>query len=180
MKFIDFHETNPDLREAVWELYEDSFPEHERRSRTAQSMAFGNSGSHGRIAIGDEGELLALLFYWIEGDILYVEFLAVNPQMRGRNLGSRIVERLLELYPDKLVILEIEPPEDEMTVRRLNFYRRLGFQPNDYEYTHPSYHTGEKAHPHPLTIMSHGRTLSQNEFDRFKAFIDGVILSYKD
>ena len=121
MRIVDFKDTSGAVREKVWRLYEESFPAHERRSLTAQEQAFADCRARSKVMLDDEGEVMALVFYWLHAGMVYVEFLAVNPAMRGRNIGSGVVERLLELYPGKLVILEIEPPQEEMAVRRFIF-----------------------------------------------------------
>ena len=62
------------------------------------------------------------------------------------------------------VILEAEAPETEIQKKRIEFYKKLGFFVNDYEYTQPSYHGGESV---PLKILSFPKPLSQKEFDLF-------------
>ncbi len=180
MRIVDFKDTSGAVREKVWRLYEESFPAHERRSLTAQEQAFADCRARSKVMLDDEGEVMALVFYWLHAGMGYVEFLAVNPAMRGRNIGSGVVERLLELYPGKLVILEIEPPQEEMAVRRLHFYERLGFVRNPYNYIHPSYRKGTDACPHELVLMSHGRIATEKEFSGFTEFMREVIWEYAD
>ena len=96
---MDFKDTSGAVREKVWRLYEESFPAHERRSLTAQEQAFADCRARSKVMLDDEGEVMALVFYWLHAGMVYVEFLAVNPAMRGRNIGSGVVERLLEHYP---------------------------------------------------------------------------------
>lgn len=50
-----------------------------------------------------------------------------------------------------LRLLEVEPTEDEMTTRRVNYYRRNGYKVLDKTYVQPSYHAMENACP--LWIM---------------------------
>ncbi len=180
MQFVAFNDLSPALRQAAWQLYETSFPDYERRSRPAQQAALGDSLAHGDLLIDEEGRLAALCFYWTRADLLYVEFLAVDPAIRGRQLGSRIVNDLLARYPGYTAVLEIEPPEDELTCRRLRFYERLGFRTNDFPYTHPSYRTGAAAHPHRLVVMSHGDVLTPDRREEFLALMRDVVLRYAD
>lgn len=180
MTISDFSTISPELREQVLKLYQDSFPAHERRSNTTQQLAFSDKASRNMVVTDEDGRLQAIVFYWTYGNVVYVEFLAVNPEMRGRSIGSAVMKQLMSLYPDKLTVLEIEPPEDEMTIRRLHFYERLGFVLNPQPYVHPSYCTGEAAHSHRLSIMSHGRLLDDSEFDTFTAFVRNTILKYID
>lgn len=180
MRTVDFEDTSGAVRETVWQLYETSFPAHERRSRTAQEKAFADGRARSKVMLDDDGEVTALMFYWLHADMVYVEFLAVNPAMRGRNIGSGVVERLLELHPGKLVILEIEPPQEETAVRRLRFYERLGFVRNPYDYIHPSYRRGADACPHELVLMSHGRIATEEEFSGFTEFMRETVWEYAD
>lgn len=180
MELRDIRESTPELWSKVWNLYEDSFPAHERRSREAQLKAFDDPDAYGRIVMDEDGELAAILFYWLYESNVYVEFLAVDPRMRGRNIGTAVVEKILALHPGCTVILEIEPPEDEITLRRLHFYERLGFVANDYHYVHPSYRTGDKAFAHRLTLMTHGSNLAPDEFQTFRRFMESTVLKYSD
>ena len=41
------------------------------------------------------------------------------------------------------IVLEVEPPYDEMKRRRIAFYERQGFCQNDYPYVQPPYREGE-------------------------------------
>lgn len=180
MKILDFKELPDSMQDKVWVLYEGSFPGHERRSRNAQLAALSDERAYSKIIVGEQDEIMALAFYWLHTDFVYVEFLAVNPAMRGQNIGTEAVEGLLEPYPGKLAILEIEPPEDDMTIRRRRFYERLGFVLNPCPYTHPSYYTGENAHPHRLSLMTRGRRITETEFGHFTDFMKETVLSYSD
>lgn len=129
---------------------------------------------------GSEEALFALLYYWSYGDVIYIEHLAVAPRMRGCGTGAEIVRRLVAGNPGKRILLEIDPPADEASRRRLKFYERLGFAANDYEHIHPSYVSGEKAHPHPLVLMSHGGKITPQEFARFRKFLQEILDKYGD
>lgn len=180
MDFIAFNDLDTARQEAVWNLYETSFPAHERRSRSAQQTAFGDELAHGDLVLDEKGRVAALLFYWTQGELLFVEFLAVDPAMRGHQLGSRIMTALREKYPAHTLVLEIEPPIDELTIRRLHFYERLGFHRNDYDYTHPSYRTGAQAHPHQLVILSQGQALDPARYEEFLTLMREKVWRYAD
>ncbi len=79
MRIVDFKDTSGAVREKVWRLYEESFPAHERRSLTAQEQAFADCRARSKVMLDDEGEVMALVFYWLYAGMVYVEFLAVNP-----------------------------------------------------------------------------------------------------
>ena len=106
-----------------------------------------------------------------------MEHLAVSPAIRGGGLGSAILSAFCDRT--ERVVLEIDPPEDEISVRRLHFYRRLGFCDNPYAYVHPSY--ARPFRPHRLVLMSRPGPLSYDEARRFAAFIrERILLRYSD
>ncbi len=52
-------------------------------------------------------------------------------------------------------VLEVEPPADEMSERRIGFYERLGLSLRvDYEYIQPAYSEDRKALP--MRLMTFG------------------------
>ena len=74
------------------------------------------------------------------------------------------------------VILEIDPPEDEISRRRRGFYERNGFVYNEYDYIHPSYL--RPPQPHRLMVMSYPEAISPAEFEAFRTFARGVAVEY--
>ncbi len=179
METTDFRYAAPQLRDAAHELYEESFPEKERRSRKAQAAAAMDDAAHCRI-ITDCGSLAAIVYFWLSPKMLYLEFLAVAPSRRGKSLGGELLHSLRAEYPDRRIVLEIEPPIEGFALRRLGFYRRNGYVANDYDYIHPSYRLGEAACPHRLVVMSHGTQLSREEYDAFLRFMRDTVLPYSD
>lgn len=173
-------ERNDVLIEEAMDLYAGSFPWYENRSREAHMKAMTDKEFHCKAAVSDGGSLIGLLFYWLHDNILFVEHLAVHPDMRGQNFGNKILERLIGANPGKTILLEIDPPRDDISMRRLRFYERLGFVVNDIEYEHPSFYTGHRAYPHRLVILSHGHRLSDEDLMRYMKFMRSTILKYRD
>ena len=64
-----------------------------------------------------------------------MEHFCVRPELRGRRYGAKALE---ELGRDgKTVVLEIDPPVDDIARRRQGFYQRCGFAVNPYPHVHP-------------------------------------------
>ncbi len=176
MKLIEISPSDSKIWSEVWDVYISSFPDYERRGVISHKSASENDAFNTTIAIDEAGNFLALLFYWRCKELIYIEHLAVNPQNRGANIGTKIMKAFIQENKDCTVVLEIEPPISDITKRRLSFYKRLGFCENKYEYTHPSY---AKVHfIHRLDILSYHKELSQLEYENFCEFISKVILSY--
>ena len=74
--------------------------------------------------------------------------------------------------------MEIDPPEDEISVRRQHFYQRLGFVVNPYAYIHPSFR--RPFHPHRLVLMSYPEALTYEEARGFADFIRERVLRYSE
>ena len=162
-----------ELTEA-WALYEASFPDCERWDGTGYDRAFGDPHFEADgIWRGDE--FIGILFHWNAGDYRYVEHLAVSPRLRGQNMGSKALAAFCQ---GRRVILEIDPPEDEISVRRQHFYQRLGFVANPYAYIHPSFR--RPFHPHRLVLMSYPEALTYEEARGFADFIRERVLRYSE
>ncbi|MEG1849453.1 MAG: GNAT family N-acetyltransferase [Oscillospiraceae bacterium] len=112
-----------------------------------------------------EDALVGFLAYWELESCRYIEHLATRSALRGAGLGAALVRRILEDAPAHLV-LEIDPPDDGIAGRRANFYRRLGFYLNDYEYFQPPLQKGMPLQR--LYMMSYGAPLSPAEFEAIK------------
>ena len=181
MKIIDLKDAaGKALKDQAWELYETSFPHYERWGKEAFDRASLDERFHTKLLVNDSGDLMALVYYWTYGEFLYVEFLAVNHSMRGQNIGSEIIGKLIEENPGRRILLEIDPPIDGISIRRLHFYERLGFLANGYEHIHPSYVSGDEVHPHLLVVMTHGGTITSNEFMGFRTFLLSILETYGD
>lgn len=111
-----------------------------------------------------DGLLLGFIFWWACGEQIYIEHLAINPALRGRNYGSRLLAEFCE-RAGKTVILEIDPPEDEIAIRRLRFYQGLGFCLNDYAHVHPPYQPDYEGHA--LRVLSYPALLDEEDYLRF-------------
>lgn len=178
MEFIKISPSESKLWEQVWRLYTDSFPEWERRRISSHDRASEDDDFHTYIAL-DNGNFIGLVFYWKYASYIFIEHLAVAPQLRGKNIGSKIITALIEEHPQHTILLEIDPPADDISKRRLRFYERLGFVINDFEHIHPSF-SRNNGKEHELRIMSYPDRLTQEEFDRFRDYMYDRIMKYID
>ncbi|MDF9410550.1 GNAT family acetyltransferase [Brevibacillus laterosporus] len=116
MDFYRLTSTNDVLCNKAFDLYKDSFPEHEQRLFEDQIVALNHSEYHCDI------------------------------------------------------ILEIDPPVESISIRRKNFYMRLGFMENHYQHKHPAYR--KQNVPHELVIMSFPR----REYSQFNEYLVKTIM----
>lgn len=174
LEFRPFESRTDKGWDEAWDLYEASFPDCERWNADGYDRAFGDPLFEAD-GIWRGEEFVGILFHWKAGDFHYVEHLAISPRLRGQNMGSKALAAFAE---GQRVILEIDPPEDEISVRRLHFYRRLGFTENPQEYIHPSFR--KPFHAHRLVLMSRPGPLTNEEARDFADFVRERVLRYSE
>lgn len=148
------------------ELYEASFPPHEQRNSVSQEKLMEDGEYHFNL-IYEEAEFVGILLCWETERFIYVEHFCILPEMRSRGCGQKALA-LLHQY-GKPVILEIDPPVDQLSLRRKAFYERAGYRENSFLHVHPPYR--EKREGHPLTVMSFPDGLSDEEYEAFNRYL---------
>jgi ribosomal protein S18 acetylase RimI-like enzyme len=149
---------------AVWEIYEDSFPEDERRNLEEQRKLLNNP-LYNFIPIHDEEKLIGFVAIWNLNEFIFIEHLAIKKELRGNGYGTKIIEDIKSKY-NKNIILEVEKPKTYEAKIRIEFYKRLGFYLNEYDYSQPS--LGENKEPVPLFLMSFPENMNICEFKEIK------------
>ena len=82
--------------------------------------------------------LLGLLTTWHFEEFIYIEHFAIDPDLRSRGYGAQAIKTFIK-ENGKPIILEAEPPTDELSTRRVGFYKRLGLTLYDFPYIQPAY-----------------------------------------
>ena len=98
----------------------------------------------------------------------------VLPEKRNRKYGERTLSMLQGC--NKTIILEIDPPKDEISVRRRGFYERNGFKLNDLEHFAPAYTRG--GSDFELKIMTYPGKISKELYDDFYEFLCAKVKMY--
>jgi GNAT superfamily N-acetyltransferase len=131
--FISVPFEKAENKREIKRLYRTAFPRAERtafykilrackRGVCAFSAYFEN-GAFAGVSVALEREAFVYLF-----------FLAVNEDARGKGIGGRILNAVAERYAGKTVALDIEALDEEAPnaserVRRKEFYLRNGYRP---------------------------------------------------
>ena len=155
-----------------WRIYNASFPLNEKRTLDQQTSVFNKPDYRLNVFISDY-QLLGFISFWRADDFIFIEHLAVAPELRNRGFGKTILKPFIESYSQP-VILEIELPVDSITRRRLHFYESLGFQLNEQGHSQPPYHIGES--PVPMKILSHMKVITEIEYQQFKRFQTNIVM----
>lgn len=160
------------LFEAAFTLYEQSFPPNERRTRADHLRALEQPAFLPLCAVA-ENAVLADVFVWDTPAFTYLEHFAVQPSLRGQGIGGKLLDGLFQ--PDKPLILEIEPPTDELKCRRKAFYERHGLRAQPYAHVQLPFQGG--GEPAPLIIMS-DRAISAQQCRAFQDYLLEQVVRY--
>lgn len=155
-------------------LLEVSFPACERRDDDLQRKVMSHP-DYRLCAIMDGDEFVGVAGYFDAPDFIYFENFCVSPDKRNGGYGSKTLQ-ILTQCGNKPFILEIEPPEDELTTRRAEFYKRNGMVVNPYPHIQPHYRRDDPDLP--LVVMSYGKQITQAQYDAFRAYLDANVDVY--
>ena len=161
--------TKHPLYQKAMELYRISFPSHEQRESNSQVQILSQEAYHLDV-VCNEGKFIGEVLYWEVAEFLYIEHFCILPSMRNKHYGQKVLKAMQK----KSLILEIDPPLDEIAVRRKGFYERCGFVENPYRHVHPPYHA--ENHGHNLVIMSFPRMLTADEYKHFNHYLQDTVM----
>lgn len=121
-------DSNDDEAQQLIALHGETFPQYERFQGTSLlAKLIDNTPSMLFNAVYEDGVPAGFFNYWDLGNAYYIHFIAVYPAMRNRKTGQQILAWVTANL-NLPVFLESEVPFDEMTSRRLDFYKRNGFE----------------------------------------------------
>jgi len=151
--------------DSFFELMSEAFPSIERRSYENQKKLLCNEAYNIIIENDEEENIIAFIANWEFNDFSFIEHFAVDSKIRGNGMGTSMLKDYLKKC-NKLIFLEVELPENDISVRRIEFYKRLGFHLNNFKYLQPPL---QKQHDFlPLKVMSYPRRVNKMEFVNFK------------
>lgn len=148
----------------AWKIYEEAFPEDERRSLSQQIELMKNPLYNFKY-LYDFEKLSGFLAYWEFDKFIYLDHFAIERNLRRKGLGEKTLANFL-LDQNQNIVLEVEKPETETAKKRIAFYEKLGFFLNEYDYLQPPFSDNKNAVP--LFIMSHPSKLSKSNFKIIK------------
>ena len=171
MRFERLTNEKHEMYKKALELYSISFPSHEQRDIVSQTKILNDDDYYFNL-IYDEEAFVGLALCWETKSFVYVEHFCILPEMRNKKYGQKVLQLLRQ--NGRMVILEIDPPVDVLSIRRKRFYERGGFVENPYFHVHPPYRRENSGHT--LVIMSFPKTIPQAEYDAFKYYLEHHVM----
>lgn len=145
-----------------------SFPASERREDVLQRQVMSHPDY--RLCVIQDGELpVGVVGYFDAPDFVYFENFCVAPNLRNGGYGSATL-RLLTENVRKPFILEAELPTDEITRRRIAFYKRNGMVANPYPHVQPHYRATDLDLP--LLVLTYQNQLTPQQYADFRRYLD--------
>ncbi len=142
--------TNRKKISRIFNAYEKTFPEDERRSK-AQFLELAENPDVFIYQLQTENGAIGYVVLWDLENYYFLEHFEVFEEFRNQKFGAEILGVLKQKF--ERIILESEPDSlDEIAKRRIGFYERNGFEIISKKYIQPSY--GEGKNELPLYLMS--------------------------
>ena len=157
-------------------LYENSFPAVERRSLESLKQVLDHNKAFEMNALMIDGDFVGFFDFWRFDGFVFGEHFAVDPKMRGKNIGSEVINSLCAKVNLPLV-LEVEHPEDETAIRRIAFYERLGFRVLPQTYEQPYYDGSRRMLP--LLLMSNDYDFAHTNFDKIVKTVHKEVYNFE-
>lgn len=169
---FSYHKTLAD----VLKIYEDSFPENERRPVSGVERQIDSNNDYNFFVVLENDFPVGMAVVWvIERRFIFIEHLAIAENRRSEGIGSKAMKLLADKSPFPIII-EVEKNLPEMTEeqlgnceRRLKFYKKLGFRLSDGEYVQPPY--TKQLQPVPMSLMEREGHLLDEDFESVKQAI---------
>lgn len=166
-----------DTFESVYPILEEAFPVEELREKERQK-ALLDQPQYGLYGIKEgDGVIQGAIAMWDFEDFLYIEHFAMKPEFRDGGLGGNKLEEVKK-WAEKPIVLEVEIPEDDLTKRRVGFYKKHGFFLNEYPYLQPPMRKGQDLLP--LRFMTTPEKISQHTYIKYKSIIHKVAYNYEE
>ena len=137
MKMIKI--TGDSFLDEIKSLYERAFPPSEKKPFALILKKRDTGEMEIYSIVGDSGEFLGLAIFILHGRIALLDYFAIDDSVRGKGIGSTALSKIKELFPEKVLLLEIEDPEEKGAdntperMRRERFYTSRGMSVMPYK-----------------------------------------------
>jgi ribosomal protein S18 acetylase RimI-like enzyme len=148
----------------AWELYEQVFPEQERRPLDFQKQIM-NHPSYNFEIVELDGDFVGFILWWQFKGLKFIEHFAVLKKIRSKGFGRKILKHFMTANSDE-IILEVELAKNDLCKRRIAFYQDMGFKLNTYHYEQlPMRKNGKSIE---MLLMTFPDKISLPELNSFK------------
>ncbi|TVP14724.1 GNAT family N-acetyltransferase [Shewanella sp. KCT] len=135
INFRPFNKSDGNYSKVI-DLYKEAFPGAQRIPTFLLRFKL-RKGKKGFSVLYDGGKWIGLIYLTQYRDIVFVQFLAVTASIRSKGYGSKVMDALGDLYPEKRMVLNIEEVNEQarnyqQRIKRKAFYEKNGFISTGY------------------------------------------------
>ena len=147
-----------------YQILSNNFPTKEIKEYNYMKDTF-HAGLYQVLTLKDNDQIVGIMSFYQHDDFRFIDYFAIDGSLKGKGMGSKMLQYFINL-DDKMVILEVEHPEDEQSKRRIAFYQRNGLYLYDqFEYfVPPVRNLKPRLYFH---LMSSKRKLNNIEFEKY-------------
>lgn len=121
---------------AVKRIYFEAFPKEERMP-FPMMVAMSKLWNTQFTAFYDKDILCGFVYMAMNRKLVFLMFFAVDQKFRSKGYGSRILKEIRNKYPNKKIVISIEPCNENVSdiairKRRKAFYMRNGYNETGY------------------------------------------------
>lgn len=147
-----------------YQILSNNFPTKEIKEYNYMKDTF-YAGFYQVLTLKDNDQIVGIMSFYQHDDFRFIDYFAIDGSLKGKGMGSKMLQYFINL-DDKMVILEVEHPEDEQSKRRIAFYQRNGLYLNDqFEYFVPP--VRNLKHRLYFHLMSSKRKINNIEFEKY-------------
>lgn len=172
---IYINKNNDNEFKQIYNIMCKSFPDCEFRSFDGQKKLLCYDYYNIAITKDSKNNIAGLIAHFTVDDFIYIDHFAMLPELRGKGIGRKFLNDFI-FASKKDIVLEVEPPQDTLTEKRIAFYSSMGFNLNDYEYYQPPLR--KDTDKVPLMLMTTKHNLSDSHLDNIKNILYKDIYKY--
>lgn len=146
-------------------LMQTAFPAEERRDTAEQRWYTDHKENFHYNTLWDKESFVGIITYWDFQSFYYIEHFAIHPELRNKGYGQAAIEAIKSQLGHPIV-LEVEEPTDNNSIRRIKFYERQGFILHQVPYLQPPYRPADKWFP--LKLMTFGEIDMEQSYQDIK------------
>ncbi|OUP78319.1 GNAT family N-acetyltransferase [Erysipelatoclostridium sp. An173] len=147
-----------------YQILSNNFPTKEIKEYNYMKDTF-HAGLYQVLTLKDNDQIVGIMSFYQHDDFRFIDYFAIDGSLKGKGMGSKMLQYFINL-DDKMVILEVEHPEDEQSKRRIAFYQRNGlYLNNQFEYFVPP--VRNLKHRLYFHLMSSKRKINNIEFEKY-------------
>lgn len=129
---MKLRKANEEQLSNIFDLYDLAFPEAEKKSFQL-IVEKSHRGIVELLSIEEDEQFVGLAIVALNQDLALLDYFAIAPHMRGKQIGTQAFQLLRQRYKTKRFFLEIETPDQpcenrRQRQRRKEFYIRNGMK----------------------------------------------------